>query len=130
MIAPPRHRCGLDHDWPNLTLVRTTRWPDRSYRFALLYGLWELTRDLYIQSTLAEYIIYLLGVNMSSTTETVPAATKLRELLAKKDEIVVCPGVYDGFTARIALATGFDSLYMVDALSHDERKNKDRKSVV
>ena len=59
---------------------------------------------------------------MSSTTEKVPAATKLRELLAKEDGIVVCPGVYDGLTARIALATGFDCLYMVDTLSLDERK--------
>jgi 2-methylisocitrate lyase-like PEP mutase family enzyme len=30
---------------------------------------------------------------------------------------VVCPGVYDGFTARIALATGFDCLYMVDIIT-------------
>jgi 2-methylisocitrate lyase-like PEP mutase family enzyme len=59
---------------------------------------------------------------MSSTTETVPAATKLRELLARKDEIVVCPGVYDGYTAWITLATGFDCLYMVDAPSLDDRK--------
>lgn len=41
------------------------------------------------------------------------AAAKLRELLAKKDSILVCPGVYDGLTARIALQAGFDCLYMV-----------------
>lgn len=54
---------------------------------------------------------------MTNLNESVPAATKLRELLAEKDKIVVCPGVYDGFTARIALASGFDCLYMVDSLS-------------
>jgi len=40
------------------------------------------------------------------------AASKLRALLAQKDEIVVCPGVYDGFTARLALKAGFKILYM------------------
>jgi 2-methylisocitrate lyase-like PEP mutase family enzyme len=41
--------------------------------------------------------------------------TRLRELLADKSKIVVCPGVYDGFTARIALKEGFDCLYMTGA---------------
>lgn len=40
------------------------------------------------------------------------AAARLR-LLLQRDDIVVCPGVYDGFTARIALAAGFECLYMV-----------------
>ncbi|KAG0648537.1 2,3-dimethylmalate lyase [Hyphodiscus hymeniophilus] len=52
---------------------------------------------------------------MSKPTTPVPAAAKLRELLAEKDKVVVCPGVYDGFTARIALAAGFDALYMTGA---------------
>ena len=37
---------------------------------------------------------------------------KLRQLLKKSDSIVVCPGVYDGFTARLALTAGFECLYM------------------
>lgn len=40
-------------------------------------------------------------------------ATRLRELLSDPKRIVVCPGVYDGLTARIALSMGFDALYMV-----------------
>lgn len=40
------------------------------------------------------------------------AATRLRQLLARGD-IVIAPGVYDGFSARIALEVGFDCLYMV-----------------
>ncbi|KAH8820275.1 Pyruvate/Phosphoenolpyruvate kinase-like domain-containing protein [Xylogone sp. PMI_703] len=43
------------------------------------------------------------------------AVKKLRELLAEKDKIIVCPGVYDGLTARIALNAGFDCLYMTGA---------------
>lgn len=39
--------------------------------------------------------------------------TSLRAELAKDDNIVVGPGVYDGITARIALKSGFDCLYMV-----------------
>jgi 2-methylisocitrate lyase-like PEP mutase family enzyme len=41
------------------------------------------------------------------------SAAKLRSWLAEKDKIIVCPGVYDGFTARIALNAGFECLYMV-----------------
>lgn len=40
-------------------------------------------------------------------------ATRLRRLIENPDELLVCPGVYDGFSARIALQTGFDALYMV-----------------
>ena len=40
------------------------------------------------------------------------AATRLRHLLAE-NEIVLAPGVYDGFSARVALEVGFDCLYMV-----------------
>ncbi|KIX92537.1 uncharacterized protein Z520_11713 [Fonsecaea multimorphosa CBS 102226] len=41
--------------------------------------------------------------------------TRLRQLLTDESHIVVCPGVYDGFTARIALAAGFECLYMTGA---------------
>ncbi|USP74361.1 methylisocitrate lyase [Curvularia clavata] len=41
-------------------------------------------------------------------------ATKLRRML-DKDDIVVAPGVYDGFGARIAHEVGFDAIYMTGA---------------
>jgi len=41
------------------------------------------------------------------------AATKLRGFLANSNKILLCPGVYDGFSTRIALSVGFDALYMV-----------------
>jgi 2-methylisocitrate lyase-like PEP mutase family enzyme len=40
-------------------------------------------------------------------------AKRLRELLKDPKKLVLCPGVYDGLTARLALATGFDAIYMV-----------------
>ncbi|KAF1808390.1 2,3-Dimethylmalate lyase [Eremomyces bilateralis CBS 781.70] len=43
------------------------------------------------------------------------SATKLRQMLDGSSDIVVCPGVYDGFSARIALEVGFDALYMTGA---------------
>ncbi|KAK4543117.1 hypothetical protein LTR36_005894 [Oleoguttula mirabilis] len=43
------------------------------------------------------------------------ASTKLRHVLADTDQLVVCPGVYDGLSARIALDVGFDALYMTGA---------------
>lgn len=46
-------------------------------------------------------------------------AERLRAMLKEEDKIVVCPGVYDGLTARIALNTGFECLYMA---SHQRPK--------
>ncbi|KAK3333794.1 Pyruvate/Phosphoenolpyruvate kinase-like domain-containing protein [Cercophora scortea] len=43
------------------------------------------------------------------------AAARLRALISKPNHITVCPGVYDGLTARIALRDGFDCLYMTGA---------------
>lgn len=40
-------------------------------------------------------------------------AARLRALLSDPDKLVLCPGVYDGLTARLALSVGFDALYMV-----------------
>jgi len=43
------------------------------------------------------------------------ATAKLRAMLTQDDKIIVCPGVYDGLTARIVLSEGFDCLYMVSS---------------
>jgi 2-methylisocitrate lyase-like PEP mutase family enzyme len=43
---------------------------------------------------------------------SIPNATKLRQRL-RSNEILVAPGVYEGFSARIALEVGFECLYMV-----------------
>lgn len=54
--------------------------------------------------------------NGTAPKSTAPksAAARLRELLAR-NEVLLCPGVYDGLTARIALRQGFDCLYMTGA---------------
>jgi 2-methylisocitrate lyase-like PEP mutase family enzyme len=49
------------------------------------------------------------------TKKPIPAAQRLRELLADKNKIITCPGVYDGLTARIALNAGHECLYMTGA---------------
>ena len=41
------------------------------------------------------------------------AATKLKKMIEDTDELIVCPGVYDGLSARIALRVGFSAMYMV-----------------
>ncbi|KAF1359808.1 carboxyvinyl-carboxyphosphonate phosphorylmutase [Lizonia empirigonia] len=43
------------------------------------------------------------------------AVQKLRKMLADPEKFIACPGVYDGFTARIALQEGVDCLYMTGA---------------
>lgn len=42
-------------------------------------------------------------------------AKRLRQLLKDPEHLVLCPGVYDGLTARLALSTGFDAIYMVSS---------------
>lgn len=53
-----------------------------------------------------------MSTNGTTKNAPIPATTRLRQLLENKDVLVV-PGVYDGFSARIALEVGFDCLYMV-----------------
>ena len=43
------------------------------------------------------------------------AATKLRHLLTKTTDTLVCPGVYDGLSARLALKHSFPALYLTGA---------------
>lgn len=43
----------------------------------------------------------------------IPAASKLRRMLTDTNDLIVCPGVYDGLSARIAMELGFQALYMV-----------------
>lgn len=59
-----------------------------------------------------------IRVHVEQTTETLDnepfsGAKKLRFLLENTDELIVCPGVYDGLSARTAIELGFKSLYMV-----------------
>ena len=46
-------------------------------------------------------------------TQFLTPATVLKNRLQNTKDLIVCPGVYDGFSARIALSVGFDALYMV-----------------
>lgn len=51
--------------------------------------------------------------------EPFTGAKKLRHLLENTGELVVCPGVYDGLSARTAIELGFKSLYMVRPVQTD-----------
>jgi hypothetical protein len=62
---------------------------------------------------------------MANLTPPQTTASKLRALLAQKDDIIVCPGVYDGFTARLALNAGFKILYMVTTIHIALQHNKE-----
>ncbi|KAK1145693.1 hypothetical protein N8T08_003929 [Aspergillus melleus] len=42
-------------------------------------------------------------------------ASKLRRQLRESNELIVCPGVYDGLSARVAMEVGFKALYMTGA---------------
>ncbi|KAJ5974853.1 Isocitrate lyase [Penicillium waksmanii] len=45
----------------------------------------------------------------------IPAASKLRRMLKDSKDLIICPGVYDGLSARIAMELGFKSMYMTGA---------------
>ncbi|KAA8646336.1 hypothetical protein EYZ11_013033 [Aspergillus tanneri] len=42
-------------------------------------------------------------------------ASKLRRMLRETNDLIVCPGVYDGLSARIAMQIGFKAMYMTGA---------------
>lgn len=46
---------------------------------------------------------------------TDPPSTRLRHMIANSPSIILCPGVYDGLSARIALHVGFQGMYMTGA---------------
>lgn len=46
-------------------------------------------------------------------TPKLPASTRLQKMIHETDDLIVCPGVYDGLSARTAHEVGFDALYMV-----------------
>lgn len=48
------------------------------------------------------------------------AAAKLRAQIAQEGNIVVCPGVQDGLSARVCLSEGFENLYMVSTITWGE----------
>jgi 2-methylisocitrate lyase-like PEP mutase family enzyme len=53
------------------------------------------------------------SAELANGASSMTAVEKLRSMLADPDKFISCPGVYDGFTARIALQEGVDCLYMV-----------------
>ena len=57
------------------------------------------------------------SVPQSNGEAKTTAVQKLRNMLADPDRFIACPGVYDGFTARIALQEGVECLYMVSSSS-------------
>lgn len=53
-------------------------------------------------------------INGTATTPTpMSGATKLQQRIRETNDLIVCPGVYDGLSARIALSLGFEAMYMV-----------------
>ncbi|KFX92940.1 hypothetical protein V490_05087 [Pseudogymnoascus sp. VKM F-3557] len=72
-------------------------------------------------SSLATYLLltmingYLSNGGDGALAVPMSAAKKLRSMLEAGDDIIFCPGVYDGFSARIALSVGFDAIYMTGA---------------
>jgi 2-methylisocitrate lyase-like PEP mutase family enzyme len=57
------------------------------------------------------------SIATSNGNKRVTPVETLRGMLADPDKFIACPGVYDGFTAQIALREGVDCLYMVSNLT-------------
>lgn len=81
------------------------------------------TSDPQVKSQLDNPIIPAIQpVDQEKMAATLPAkfqlpATTLKRRLEDTKDLIVCPGVYDGFSARIALSVGFDAMYMVSTVS-------------
>ena len=55
-----------------------------------------------------------VSATMNGDTEhLLSAGKKLRKMLSDASKTVIAPGVYDGITARLAIASGAECLYMV-----------------
>ncbi|KAI3337733.1 putative carboxyphosphonoenolpyruvate phosphonomutase [Ustulina deusta] len=50
-----------------------------------------------------------------SVNEPTSGAKKLRKMLFETEELIICPGVYDGLSARTAIELGFNAMYMTGA---------------
>lgn len=48
-----------------------------------------------------------------SISQPMSGAKKLRKMLFETEELIICPGVYDGLSARTAIELGFNAMYMV-----------------
>ena len=55
---------------------------------------------------------------ISSVPEPTSGAKKLRKMLLETRELIVCPGVYDGLSARTAMELGFSAMYMVRGMEY------------
>jgi methylisocitrate lyase len=56
-----------------------------------------------------------MGSRGEDVYKSITAGKLLRQRIEAGD-FILAPGVYDGFSARIALEVGFDVLYMVSLL--------------
>ncbi|KAF3064320.1 2,3-dimethylmalate lyase [Daldinia childiae] len=52
---------------------------------------------------------------VTSVREPTSGAKKLRKMIFETGELIVCPGVYDGLSARTAMELGFNAMYMTGA---------------
>lgn len=55
----------------------------------------------------------LVPMRVDTDDSLLPPSTRLQRYLKETDELIVCPGVYDGFSARIAISVGYKAMYMV-----------------
>lgn len=53
--------------------------------------------------------------------EPASGATKLRKMIFETNELIVCPGVYDGLSARTAIELGFNAMYMVSVIPEKQK---------
>ena len=51
--------------------------------------------------------------SFSSLRHSIVPASRLKHRIRDTNELIVCPGVYDGLSARIAMLTGHNVMYMV-----------------
>lgn len=70
----------------------------------------QVDNELLMDSPVEKKTVYVPPTSM------LPASTRLQKMIHESDQLVVCPGVYDGLSARTAHEVGFDALYMVRQL--------------
>lgn len=72
-----------------------------------------LTPEEPVTDQIQESKFLTMTPNIYSPGKPLSGATKLRRMIFETKDLIVCPGVYDGLSARTALEVGFPALYMV-----------------
>lgn len=107
----------LEEPTPTCEIVKTEERPKRKATYNALVPSEEQPLGIPVTETsiALERVPLPNDISIEIPTGPLRASTRLRQMIKTSPRIIVCPGVYDGLSARIALEVGFKAMYMTGA---------------